>query len=204
VKAQTCQNFTWIIGGDAPIDMSDMPNAVVVRDPENYPNNRLFQNKMHMKRFTVSYLKNLNVSDDLILTSRLDCDDMLLPTYIEDAQRWLKQPGLLDFKGYMWDMRTRKFFEMTRFDKNRTSMFVTLAERPEKMKTVFHKEHSIMCQFFPVRVVTKRNWVFMIHNTNILSNKSPEKVAERGNEIHPINLVQRYAEFVDNYRRSHI
>ena len=136
----------------------------------------------------MDYIQEVTKDEDLVLMTRLDNDDILMPTYIEDIQTAATKPGLYEFLGYRLDLRSGKFYEDTVHHKECTSPFTTLARWPNSLKTVYYCNHSKMWQRFPLTIIEKRCWVQVIHNTNWLLNKSsPITTMKKGREIpiHP-------------------
>jgi hypothetical protein len=119
----------------------------------------------------LAYIKQVTKDEDLVLMTRLDNDDMLMPTYVEDMQKEATKPELYEFKGYRLDLRNGKFFIDTRHHKNVTSPFITLAQTPEGLQSVYAHNHGHMWKFFNLHVLEKRNWVQIIHDTNWVLNR---------------------------------
>jgi len=172
IKAQTNQNFEWII-------LCDYPPVAVIQatylEPGWYCGKAL-------KGKYIDYVQDAAKDEDLVLTTRFDNDDMLMPTFVEDIQKEATKPGLYETKGYYLDLRDGSFFADTLFSKIITSPFITLAEKPSnKMKTAYHCPHAKMWEKFPLTIINKRDWVQVIHETNWVMNRTKD-YGSRGKE----------------------
>ena len=173
IKAQTNQNFEWLILCDYP------PVAVkqaTYLEPGKYCGTEL-------KGKYIDYMQDATKDEDLVLMTRFDNDDILLPTFVEDVQKRAITPGLYETKGYYLDLRNGMFYSDTLYNPRITSPFITLAEEPsDKMKTVYHCPHAKMWRRFPLTIIgTSRSWVQIIHDTNWVMNRPPTRyIARRG------------------------
>jgi len=171
IEAQTSKNFEWLILGHPPLDVEIREVAHSFHEV----------NKGIMGVGYLQYIKELTKNEDLVLMTRLDNDDMLMPTYVEDMQKEVTKPELYEFRGYRLDLRNGAFYIDTRHRANVTSPFITLAQEPKNLKSVYAHNHGHMWQFFKLHIIEKRNWVQIIHDTNwVLNRGGVEDVAKRG------------------------
>lgn len=168
IKAQTNQNFEWLILCDYP------PVAVIEATylpPGTYKGTRLTGNY-------IEYMKEKTKDEDLVLMTRLDNDDILMPDFVDSVQNAAKNFGatnrLYEFWGYRLDLRTGKFYRDEWYHRKLTSPFLTLAQDPKKLKTVYCTNHSKMWKKFPLTVIPTRKWVQVIHDNNWLLNTGNE------------------------------
>ena len=183
ILAQTCQDFEWLILGNPTVHDT---GAKFFGEKCSAPLPTTMTNAY------LDYIKEVTKDDDLVLMTRLDNDDILMPTYIEDMQERATKPGLYEFLGYRYDLRNGKFFEDTVHHKECTSPFTTLARFPGSLKTVYYCNHSRMWQRFPLTIIKKRNWVQIIHSSNWVLNKcSPVTTEGKGIEIEIHPFVKR-------------
>jgi N-acetylglucosaminyl-diphospho-decaprenol L-rhamnosyltransferase len=175
IKAQTCQNFEWLI-------LCDYPPVAVAQatylEPGKYCGTEL-QGKY------IDYMQNTTKDEDLVLMTRFDNDDILLPNFVEDIQKAAITPGLYEAKGSYLDLRVDKFYTDTLYNNRITSPFSTLAELPsDKMKTVYHCPHAKMWEKFPLTIISKLGWVQVIHDTNWVMGQGnpPNYFTRRGRE----------------------
>jgi len=174
IEAQTSKNFEWLILGQPPL-------TIPIEGVE-HSFHEVLKGIMGVDYF--AYIKKqLTKDDDLVLMTRLDNDDMLMPTYVEDMQAAVTKPELYEFKGYRLDLRSGKFFIDTRHRKTVTSPFITLAQTPESLQSVYCHNHGHMWKYFKLNMLEKRNWVQIIHDTNwVLNRGTPKDMYARGTE----------------------
>jgi hypothetical protein len=171
IEAQTSKNFEWLFLGHPPLDIQIEGVAHSFHEV----------NKGIMGVGYLQYIKESTRNEDLVLMTRMDNDDMLMPTYVADMQKEATKPELYEFKGYRLDLRNGAFYIDTRHRANVTSPFVTLAQEPKDLKSVYSHNHGHMWQFFKLNILEKRNWVQIIHDTNWVLNKGDcDEVARRG------------------------
>ena len=173
IEAQTSKNFEWLILGEPPLDV-----------PIEGVEHSFHEGTVGIMGFDyLGYIKRVTKDEDLVLMTRLDNDDMLMPTYVEDIQEEATEPELYEYKGYRLDLRNGKFFIDTRHRANVTSPFITLAQTPEGLQSVYSHNHGHMWKFFKLHMLEKRNWVQIIHDTNwVLNRGSCADMYARGKE----------------------
>lgn len=187
VEAQTDQNFEWLILGEPPINI---PGARKFGDqlPAPLPTT--------MKEAYLDYIREVSKDEDYVLMTRLDNDDMLMPTFMKEIHNQVHEPGLLyEFLGYRLDLRNGRFYKDKIHTKDITSPFTTLVSTPRNLKTVYYCNHSKMGNIFGYTLIKKRGWVQIIHDTNWLLNRcSPRTTAGKGTKtvLHP--FVKRLME----------
>jgi len=166
IEAQTCQAFEWLLLGDPVIDL-----------PEG--NIKFIPRTGHM-----NYFRKAAEGEDLILLTRLDNDDMFMPTYVEDMQAIAVKPGVVyEFKGYRLNLRDGCFYKDIWHNNVRTSPFITLAQTPNDLKSVYCHNHGHMWKYFELRILKQRNWIQIIHDTNcLLNNHTDYGISRKGKE----------------------
>lgn len=178
VEHQTCKAFEWLLLGNPPIDV---PFARVIKGQAVGGDIRKCNGYNYM-----DYIKEATVGEDYVLLTRFDNDDMLLPNFIKDVQKYAKTPNhMYEFKGYRLDLRNGNFYKDKLHSRECTSPFTTIVQRPGLgMKTIYFCNHSKMWKHFQLHIVAKRNWVQIIHDTNWVLNKpSPVSIAKRGTKV---------------------
>jgi len=182
IQAQSCQNFEWLILGNPDVDI---PGAMFFGEKCAAPL------PTTMTTAYMDYIKEIADEDELILMTRFDNDDIMMPTYIEHMQKAAKSPGLYEFLGYRLDIRNRKFYEDTVHHKECTSPFTTLASRASDLQNVYACNHSKMWKQYPLTIINKREWVQVIHKSNwVLNRCNPIVTARKGKHI-PIHQFVR-------------
>jgi len=176
IKAQTNKNFEWLLLGD-PLFV--IPGARWFGDQPNKALRPGVMNPSYLR-----YIRKVTKNEDLVLMTRLDNDDMLMPTYVEDIQKIAKPEQAYDFRGYYLDLNTGAFYTDKIYHKDFTSPFTTLAQTIAK-QTIYMGNHAKIGQIYPVTFVEKRNWVQIVHGNNWMMNS--KKIAKWGDPapIHP-------------------
>jgi len=186
---QTCKDFEWIILGNPDVDIPIKHKFISGEGEGKAP--ACWVNAKELYQRHIDYMVKESKGEDLVLMTRVDNDDILLPNYVENAQRILTEPGLLEFKGYRLDLRTNEFYIDHLHHEELTSPFLTLAQRPENLKSVYSHNHSKMWQHFDLKISEKRNWVQVIHAHNwVLNRPSPVCIRKIGQKIEIPALIK--------------
>ena len=124
--------------------------------------------------------EELRNKKEWIITTRLDNDDIILPTFIEKIQAQFNERFLLvDTDGYQLDLRTGKHYDVARRSNN--SPFISLIERTgevwnsmdgktiitDQVKTAMWCNHTNMELHFPSMKIPERLYKMVIHGRNI-------------------------------------
>lgn len=180
IYAQTTKNFEWLIIGQPSFNI---PGARCFFEGCAKPLPTTITAKY------LDYIRMVSKGADLVLMTRLDNDDMLLPRYVQDVQRAASEPGqLFETKGYRYNLRNGVFYRDTLHGPELTSPFLTLTSHPRQLETVYYGNHSKMWQRFNLVMLPKRRWVQLIHETNWLLGRATDiGVAGKGTKtaIHP-------------------
>ncbi len=166
VMAQTSKNFKWIVMIDE-------------NTPEKWYKDYDFTPLlMNFSSYNpcVKYLKK-NCKSDWIITTRLDNDDWIAPTFIEEIQKCFfkyktsKNKFLIDTWGVKFytprarDSRRRgKTVEIPHFP---GSHFISLCERTDDIRMVRFMEHRQLPGKFPCKMITENLYKEIIHDKNI-------------------------------------
>jgi len=192
IKAQTNQNFEWLLLGD---QLFDIPGARWFGDQPVEAKEHLCPG--HLNDSYLRYIKTVTKKENLVLMTRLDNDDILMPTFVADVQATaklsgFKTPGLIDFRGYRLDISLtygprwqNKFYQDILYHKEFTSPMVTLVQNKVR-DTIYRRNHAMMARFFPVTYVEKPNWVQVVHGDNWLqATFQTRKWSKEVTTIHP-------------------
>lgn len=159
VKAQTCQDFTWIIAFDPytpskVIEELDFPdNAVIV------------MMQPHL------YLRTLEPESDWLITSRFDNDDSYRIDFVEVLQGFFrKQEEIIDIDYNVFLIENGHYYASLRTRAN--SPFLSLVEPwGKKIMTALGRPHTIMPDLYPaVKLGVYATQI--IHDRNVI-NKVP-------------------------------
>ncbi len=170
VKNQSNQNFKWLVFFD-------------VNTPEIYKQKieelrKYFKNFLPfyvdgMKNFIPAIIKNIHILDSkkYIITSRLDNDDSLHKDYTEVVQSYFNEQDYMALDivdGYSLQIGANVRLGIKRQLYN---PFISLVERKENCKTVWHKGHTYWkYERKIIKIKNKRVWLSIIHEKNY-SNK---------------------------------
>jgi len=172
IYAQTCQKFEWLIIGQPDFEI---PGARCFFEGCPKPLPKTITAKY------MEYIESVSQDADLVLTTRLDNDDMLMPRYVQDVQMAAvyKPPlHLFETRGYRYNLRNKRFYRDKLHHKELTSPFLTLTCSPKKLVTVYCGCHSTMWKKFNLTILPRRRWVQLIHTTNWLLAKPSNTVID--------------------------
>lgn len=172
IEAQTSKNFEWLFLGHPPLNIPI----------EGVEYSFFGCSKGITGVEYLNYIKETTKEEDLVLMTRLDNDDMLMPTYIEDMQKEATRPNhIYEFMGYRIDLRNGAFYIDTRHSPTVTSPFTTLVSTPSNLQSIYAHNHSHMWKFYKLHMLEKRNWVQIIHKNNwVLGRGGVADTARRG------------------------
>jgi hypothetical protein len=175
VLNQTCRNFQWLLSF-----AKETPDAITDKY-RSYPFVKvIYEYPADFVRGL--YGKVLN-NGDILITSRLDNDDTIEPTYIAKVQeQYLSEFNedflLVDTDGRQFDLKTGKYYTVARRSNN--SPFISLIEKvglkykslngteiTDPIKTVYYCSHSKMEWHFPSMKIPERLYTMIIHDRNI-------------------------------------
>jgi len=179
ILGQTCQDFRWLILGNPEVDV---PGAKFFGEDCDAPL------PTTMTTAYMDFIRNTANEDELILMTRIDNDDIMMPTYIEHMQELATEPGLYEFLGYRLDVRNKTFYEDTVHHEECTSPFTTLVSRAGDLRNVYERNHTWMWRYYPLTILESREWVQVIHKSNwVLNRCSTITTASKGKkiEMHP-------------------
>lgn len=179
VLNQTCRNFQWLLSF-----AKETPDKITDRY-RSYPFVKVIY--QYPADFVRGLYGTVLKDGDWLITSRLDNDDTIEPTYIAKIQEQYLDDMvpdnffLVDTDGRQLDLKTGKYYTVARRSNN--SPFISLIEKvgvkfksingtqiDEPIKTVFYCSHSKMEWHFPSMKIPERLYTMIIHDRNI-SNK---------------------------------
>jgi hypothetical protein len=169
LRGQTCQDFKWLVlfADDTPEPMK----ARIGRHAEEWPNLvpvYLPAGSEHVGRRVVALY--LDKSPQTLITTRIDNDDGLCRTYVEDVRRFegTRERTVLQFPvGYVWH-RDRIYL-----DRQEYNAFTTLIEplpqgTDTEFVTIYKGSHSDIGQLGRVVDVNEAPaWLQVVHGTNL-------------------------------------
>ena len=137
VLEQTCGNFEWVISMDE-------------RTPERYL--KKIDSDYRIKLVSCNILDAFvgrEVDTPWVITTRLDCDDIIMPGFVHAVQRQF-QPKLkvIDVGVVRLNWDTQKV-HAGNVGRGR-SMFISLVENSERVVTVFCRPHAVLHLGYPM------------------------------------------------------
>jgi hypothetical protein len=165
LEIQTCLNFKFLIFID-----KNTPNNLKKRLKDFIPN---YLNKVEWEIIETpfnSYLKNIKIHTEYLITSRIDNDDEYLPTFvktIQDSFNYCEE--VIDVIGIQYDTIRNKFYTSGRLFPN--SPFISLIEKSVDIKSIYYCPHTNMCKHFKCRFSNSNeiNYIQNIYNDNIMN-----------------------------------
>lgn len=174
VVNQTHQNFTWLVCFDHKLPETYRKiNEILARDYAGFT-------PLYMERFSTDQLWpviNANPGKaNVLVTSRLDNDDALHPSYMEIVQSKVvatENPYYINLlHGYNNNLNTQKVYKIKNY---RTNPFLSFVEplHPEYMGVYAIGHDSIRKSAFAKSIlnVSETGWMICIHDMNV-SNQS--------------------------------
>lgn len=186
LKNQTVKNFTWVV--TSPIGLSEFDLTGIDHVVLDVPPPHSFDGTTYLAQQLLSELAADLPKGELVLTTRLDNDDILLPHYVEDLQklsRASEYPLVVDAPGYRADMRSGRVYRDTHYaPRGVPSPFISVMEtvvgRRCRLRTAYYDQHSLMHRHFNITYLTRPSWVQLIHRTNKTMARSFDEVEARG------------------------
>ncbi|MCW6508558.1 glycosyltransferase [Lichenifustis flavocetrariae] len=167
MKAQTDQNFEWAVFFDA-----QTPDPFIRRARELFKDHPNFHIRF-LEVYTGQHLKDdlkLLLADrcDWLVSTRLDNDDGLGATFVEQVQRQVaagRREAINFAKGLLLGLKGLYV------SRQASNAFLSLSEPFDGFETVLYCPHKEMSRFVPIRdVEAPPLWLQVIHGGNI-SNK---------------------------------
>lgn len=186
LRNQRNRDFTWVLTspeGTQDLELEGIDHVVL-----DVPAPPAFDSTTYMVQEIVSRLAADLPAGEVVISTRLDNDDILLPTYVADVQAaavTMKAPALLDAPGFRVDMRFGKVYRDIHYARRRLpSPFISLVESKSakgcRIASAYYDQHLLMHRHFPLSIVDRPGWVQLIHGTNKVMSRPEEEVARRG------------------------
>lgn len=173
VVNQTEQNFTWLVFFDihTPLEYKEKVKGISAKYPNFTP---VFIDGMdHLNDSLKEEIeKMIDKSDEYIITSRLDNDDIIHKNFIKTIQSLFKpiDQTVIDLRtGYQ--ITLGKPHSQIRKIYNVFNPYVSLIESVTNFKTVFHKQHKEWKNSDSVIIYEdQRLWCEVVHQENVLNS----------------------------------
>lgn len=132
--------------------------------------------------FSFAEAVRAETDSDILITTRCDTDDVLLPGFvdlIQNQQNPEKYPLFVNLcNGYFYNSKTNKYHKSYQ----ESNPFISVIEKTCDSKTVYdYGNHAkIRCSYDILNIKTSPQWIQVIHDNNIFSTEAriktpPEK-----------------------------
>lgn len=117
-------------------------------------------------------IKSTIPNNDIVITSRLDCDDAIHCDYIQNIQNWWykkKKTGVLTYPvGWIYNPHKKKLYH-ARYIKN---PFLSLVEKADKkIRTILFHRHTEAVNYYKLHKLEKGHmWCQIIHKNNLANH----------------------------------
>jgi len=188
IKAQTNQNFKWIIL--AHIDMPDEFKAKFEEAHEGLAD--VVYTELSPREYLPEFLDTL-VSTPWVISTTLDSDDAISVDFVEHLQAsFREEKEYYNFeRGFMYSPEKGRFYGR----RSERNPFISLVEPMENVRGVFCRVHGAAHLEAPIRQIGERQgyWAQVVHGDNIL-NKTAHKSKDRGRKYS--ELSERFKMYV--------
>lgn len=179
IMNQTCHDFVWVLAFSrkTPPEIyepyMELPNVRIIFDTHPFT---------YMQTLCGNELK----IGEWVITTRLDNDDSVHPSFVQDIQdRFSEEYKLIDFKGCQYDVDAKKFHAAGREYPN--SPFISIVEKVGefddfKLRTCYYKSHTHFHTTIKSEMHDDIRYCQIIHGNNIV-NKIVGKEIEIENEF---------------------
>lgn len=122
--------------------------------------------------------------NDWVITTRINNDDCVAPTFIESIKnKFNNKTKIVDSKGCQYDSINNKWYSYHKTSPN--SPFLSLIEKVSEtneypVRTCYYRKHIDMIKYFQYEWIDKILYCQIIHDNNIMN-----KIV--GDEIEPCN-----------------
>lgn len=169
VAGQSVQDFKWLVLFDSETPPKIRDRIAKLQEWQNFIPKFVPPATEHSCRLAVT--ERLETIPDLLVTTRLDNDDGICRTFIEQIRRRLDNvnvPTVLEFPvGYVWH-KNRVYL-----DRQTHNPFTTLAEpcrgsRDYRIRTIYSGSHTDVAKLGQIINVTEEpSWIQVIHGGNL-------------------------------------
>ena len=168
VVNQTCKNFKWIIAIDTNTPMTHLMQIREVIKDKVY--GKVDYEAVVGTNFRQAVKDVIGIPGDILITSRMDNDDMIHKNYIKDIQLWYKykqKTGVLIYPtGWIYNPVKKKLFHC-RYMKN---PFISLVEKADKkVRTILFHRHTEAVNYYKLHKIENKEhmWCQIIHKSNL-------------------------------------
>jgi Putative rhamnosyl transferase len=170
IRQQTCQDFTWLVAVDPKTPercLSEISGILPANAEVCFADDVSLTDLRHSDGAPFVW-----PDVEMLVTSRVDNDDVLLPGFVRAVQSNLgPKAKVLDSLGWVQEVESGAV-RLPNFEGDPGSMFVTLAETDQPFRTVVAYEHWQIVEFFPTTMIQERLWMIRIHQSNLSNNRA--------------------------------
>lgn len=167
VMAQTNQNFKWLIYFDKSTpEIFKQQLSLILKNKENI--SCFYIDGMQSFHSSItSHIEKDAINIPYIITSRIDNDDCIHKTYIQEVQQVFNQQDFMAIdvvKGYSLQISPTMMLGKKEHVFN---PFISLIEKKEHFKTVWQSDHNMWKKENRItKIKDKRLWMSIIHEKN--------------------------------------
>ncbi len=194
VKAQTCQDFLWLVffDGNTPEYFKKEIKNIKTQYRNFTP---LFVDSASAFHTSLKQTIAENCKENIpLITSRIDNDDALHGDYIKTIQQHASSNDddfLLNFKwGLQLDLKSGVLYQ----SKDESNPFITriCKWQNQEIKTVFEFGHHEAEKFLPIKQITNpRGWLVIIHDKNMLNTIGGKPLFKKEEILGPYNILEK-------------
>ena len=175
VLHQSKRNFRWVVFFD-PRTPKRFLDQIKARDSEEMIEWKFTDHWNKMDAEIISFLKASSTKEDLIISTRLDCDDGLAVKFVRKVQDKVSQldcipPYALNSShGIILNANTGIFHRKTL----QSNAFISLVQKSEALdQSIFAVQHQeISDQVKTIQVEEPKMWLQVVHGRNLLNKTS--------------------------------
>jgi hypothetical protein len=176
IMNQTNKNFEWIIFSNEKYLNKKQKKELEKLNNEYCINIFKEDISRNWANYSLDYINNQNIKkNEIIITTRLDSDDLLSNTFVESIQNYFnssetKIPYVLNFTcGYVFNYKNKNFKVRKQTKPN---MFSTVISKKNdnlinKENIVLGCKHNSLRYHYKVIQLKGKNWLQLIHGNNI-------------------------------------
>jgi hypothetical protein len=191
VKAQTNQNFTWLVFFDeaTPPNFKEQIHEIG-KNCSNF--NPIYVDSAEAFKLKLNqYIQNHSGQTETLITSRIDNDDAIHQDYIKTIQQIKRKQtdALYNFKwGVQLDLKTGILYQ----SKDESNPFISriCKYNSQNIKTVFDFGHHEAEKYLPIhQITTLKGWLVIIHDKNMINSIGGKPLITKDKILKSYNIL---------------
>ncbi|SDW85914.1 Putative rhamnosyl transferase [Lutibacter oricola] len=183
IKNQSCQNFEWWVYFDENTPKKykrincELSNQYENFKPKYEASYESFQ--MNMPIEITELLRTLD--EDILVTTRIDNDDMFTDNTIELIQRNVNLTNcgsIIEFPfGYILEKGKICSFRKINSELNAFISYIEKIKPNKNVDTIYYMEHKRWRDKNRIKIAQKEQWIQIVHNSNVLNRATGQFVS---------------------------